>query len=92
MTKKYLPLYYEFIESGKMSHNGLCSVIKYRLGYAEKRQFRLLFEPTLKEERYWRTRLGFWLQDDIEEVGGFNTFTPTRQNALLLMAAINGEL
>lgn len=72
-----------YIDSGKTS-GGLCSI------FSETE----LFEPT--KEDCWEYRVetwGYWGVDFPSSVINCQTsFGPTRQNIVLLLAAINGEL
>lgn len=86
--KKYLPLYYKWMETGKIPRDGLC----HSLGRLSRRQLKL-FAPTpdeADEHGHWRGHWGVMLNvyfpsDDYS----FNEF---RQTVLLFVAAMNGEL
>jgi len=100
--KKYLPLYYKWMEAGRMlaGHNretsGLCDYFKDLHNGNECDELFELMKPTeedfeeLKREGKscytWASELPFGIK------GEFYTFTPLRQNIVLLMAAMNGEL
>lgn len=89
--KRYLPLYYKFIESGLMDEAGLCRVIMYHIGMDEAILFYDLFSPTCEEAG----DDAFWLSTILEKISDpiyTYRFNEMRQNALLLMAAMNNEL
>lgn len=94
-TKKYLPLYYEWIKAGKMlpvdwsmcsNTSGLCDAF-YR-----DEVFQLMI-PT-DEDKLQLAKEGLnlscWASGSPDYL--YHKFTPLRQNIVLLMAAINGEL
>ncbi len=92
--KKYLPLYEKWMRAGKLTEDrsALCDKFAYG-GYPE---FDLM-TPT--SEDFHQLKLeGFtcytWGSGDIrkEDEYQFFTFTPLRQNIVLLMAAMAGEL
>jgi hypothetical protein len=94
MKKKYLPLYEEWIKTGKIEDDvdrltgwgGLCNTV---LGNEENKDMLKLFEPLNGEH----SGTNFWAADlphgDSNRVYGF---TPMRQTIVLFLAAINGEL
>lgn len=90
MKKKYLPLYYEWMNTGLPS-NGLCESLENScdLDYFDNGQ----------GINYW----GYWAdKGDVriysgdvnheERMNMLRQFTPLRQNIVLLLAAMNGEL
>jgi hypothetical protein len=98
--KMYLPLYEEWMKTGKLPAYGLC----YSFGdidgnkyYQIQHELLSIFEPQefeeypyIKEDYVWRC---FWAADG--ETNGRNhmsEFTPLRQNIVLFMAAMNNEL
>jgi hypothetical protein len=96
--KKYLPLYYKWIKEGKLPGYGLCFSFGDLDGqYVRQHDPISIFEPLndeeyspLKEYKLWQC---FWAADG--ETNGrhlMGKFTPLRQNIVLLMAAMNGEL
>lgn len=87
--KPYLELYKKCFELGRLPDFGLCSCISNRIGYGNAMEFEHLFNPLFKSiikpisNRYWGA-------DDYDDI--LCDFGPTRQNMLLLMAAMNDEL
>ena len=93
MKKKYLDLYYEWMESGEIPEKycngntgGLCGI------FDKDRLFQLL-KPTpdeLETRRIW----GYWGLDGDENNAAPSAicFNTLRQNIVLLMAAMAGEL
>ena len=87
--KKYLPLYYKWIKTGAIDKNGLCNVfgewnaVQRKWEYHDK-LFKLMI-PT-----FYTNSTDYWAADD--DYGKIFGFGPTRQNILLLLAAMNGEL
>lgn len=86
--KKYLPLYEKWVKAGKIPENGLCDI------FENDSLFSLIDPERGVPETYW----GY---DDIQEehhqlkipiMELWYGFTPLRQNIVLLMAALNGEL
>jgi hypothetical protein len=90
--KKYLPLYYKWMETGSMNHlydwthDGLCAAIMVEFGMDEMRRMKGLFIPdsVADEGFYWGS--GFCYND----MRGI--FTPLRQTIVLFLAAMNNEL
>lgn len=95
--KKYLPLYYECMETGRLplrddlyDPNGLCCV-----GSVNQKSLKL-FTPTSQDEKqlsleglcssWWASGLSV----DSSELGW--SFTPLRQTIVLFLAAMNDEL
>lgn len=88
--KKYLPLYEKWMKSGKLPEDGLCNL------FVNDPLFELI-DPG------W---CGYWGYDGFDSYYGdpyyddhcgsmnevWYDFTPLRQNIVLLMAALNGEL
>lgn len=85
--KKYLPLYKEWMERGSLPKGGLCCCFEY-----DDRAYNLLmiFHPTEEECSEYGHGIGWWGR--VRYVEGITEFTDTRQNIVLLMAAMNGEL
>lgn len=88
---KYLPLYYKWMRTGEISGDGLCD--------CELGELFNLLRPTDHDMAIIR-RKGlcdtFWASD-LPCCGPFkfseeSDFTPLRQNIVLLMAAMSGEL
>lgn len=81
--KKYLPLYYKWMEAGQLPEFGLCCSLERYDGYD---QLLLLFAPEDRWEAcgFWAATPGNW-EDELQQ------FTPLRQTIVLLMAALNGE-
>jgi hypothetical protein len=90
--KKYLPLYYKWMKKG-MPDQGLCSSLWYLF---QEETLLELFEPTEKEYDKGGFCLFqcFWAADGVSQrdESFFYKFTPLRQNIVLFMAAMNGEL
>jgi len=84
MKKKYLPLYYKWMKQGRIPNDGLCNSLDY------SEEFRLYFANNLR---------GYWGYNgesthnlcEIDPEGPYK-FTPLRQNIVLFLAAMNGEL
>jgi hypothetical protein len=88
--KKYLPLYKELCVTGGLSGDyGLCGELSDRGLHEEKTHLRDLFHPPFEIDMNI-THLYWGSGDDQNRLTG--VFTPMRQNILLLMAAMNGEL
>lgn len=98
--KKYLDLYYDWIETGTLPEHGVCDSIRTKLGDTQQHKFLSLFQPGPE----WR---GLWGYDGndytgcILGLGGYPgltyeqvayEFNDLRQNMILLMAAMNKEL
>lgn len=88
--KKYLPLYFKWMKSGKIpyvygenSQGGLCSIYENNKLFA-------LFIPYSCELKTAPT-YGYWGCDGFRKRDS-TTFTPLRQNILLFMACMAGEL
>lgn len=88
--KKYLPLYYKWMDAKRMPEAGMCNCMD------NKDQMFILFKPTSKE----RDRLDksgfcpvFWASGLLANSDGeFTSFTPLRQTIVLFLAAMNNEL
>lgn len=87
--KKYLPLYYKWMETGLIDGiGGLCNnfahwnIVKQEWEYPDK-IFKLMTPLDMPEETYWASDVDMY---EPYEFGGL------RQNIVLLMAAMNGEL
>lgn len=86
--KKYLPLYFEWMESGGLSKGGhsvigLCSTVLVHEPLFD------LITPTDQDLFDNHSRL-FWAREDVIYAHG--KMSPLRQNLILLMCAMNGEL
>jgi hypothetical protein len=80
---KYLKLYYEWMESERIPTNGLCSY------FGTTDELFSLIDPDRGECLiYWGHEEEFLVSMDRT----WHEFTPLRQNVVLLMAAMNGEL
>jgi hypothetical protein len=93
--KKYLPLYYKWMESERLPHNGLCNC--FGLCYSEDKwesgegyeDFEIMFplpydDVNIECRNYWGAG---------EKVRNLHVaFTPLRQNIVLFLAAMNNEL
>lgn len=88
---KIMPLYHQWMVSGKMSHSGLCQTPIGKIPILLD-----LFEPSDKmlESMDWRNlSLGWWASElRMDDPKKHYTFTPLRQTIVLFCAAINGEL
>jgi hypothetical protein len=93
--KKYLDFYKKCMETGSMPksslngmNNGLCG------NFGEK--VMEIFEPTIENCREYNVvSWGYWAADrKVDENPDYwcTGFGPTRQNIVLLLAAMNGEL
>jgi hypothetical protein len=87
---KYLKRYQEWIKTGRMTYDGLCSCF----GYSDE-----IFKLFYPIERY--EDVGYWAfvgerpceaYKNARTTDVWNEFTPLRQNIILFMAAMNGEL
>jgi hypothetical protein len=79
---KHLDFYYKCLEEGKMPESGLCLCENYIDHDLLFNVFKPYQAPYLS---YWAA--GYKNSDDYEY-----QFTPLRQNIVLLMACLNGEL
>jgi hypothetical protein len=97
----FLDFYERCMELGaKMPYNGLCICFSdyYCIGYID------LFAPTLEDRHEYRNEifddtnrdldspLGYYWGSESKESPSNYVFTETRQNVILLCAALNGEL
>lgn len=91
---KYLPLYYEWMETGSLPYDGLCHCLNPDDEYLD------LFYDNQKGG-YWGYYSEFfdhpvYTQDINRDAGLFYKlqydFNPLRQNIVLLIAAMNNEL
>jgi len=92
MEKKYLKLYKQWMTSGEMTSGGLCDIFGV---YDEL--FNLVKPDEYDKQQLELEDLPRWLWGyGLPKTGYLNdqfyTFTPLRQNIVLLMAAMNGEL
>jgi hypothetical protein len=90
--KKYLPLYYQWLEAGRLPGNGLCNSIPF--GFKAVNRFSPDPEGSIHgyctlQEAYWGYNGGGPYPSSSNLA---NDFTPLRQTILLFMAAINNEL
>jgi hypothetical protein len=87
---KYLPLYKEWIKTGKMPWRGLCGSLP------DNEEMSTIFEDN-GMGGYWGYNgknvfsSDIWHDDKIFDDTVY-TFTPLRQNIVLLLAAMNNEL
>lgn len=86
--KKYLPLYERLIKSGRLHYgSGLCH--EFKRDGLDWQELREIFEPPQSIDRH--ISHFFWGSgSNQKELCG--VLTPMRQNIVLLMAALNGEL
>jgi hypothetical protein len=94
MKKTYLDLYYDWMESGRLPEEGLCKSLP--IGSTK------LFIPSQDEygNPYGDPEMFLWGysghhgdridSESIPDIG--RSFTPFRQNIVLFLAAMNGEL
>lgn len=83
---KYLKLYHKLIETGLLEYgNGLCTEFYLMGGQEEENLLSAMFEPN-KFKAYWAD------DDNVLGCDLGTKFNPLRQNIVLLMAAMNGEL
>jgi len=87
---KYLPLYFEWMETGFIPTNGLCNFF----GKCHDE-----FEVTVKRKYHLFKRImpdyavgSYWAVGDYYGEMWHRKFTPMRQSVVLLLAAMNGEL
>jgi hypothetical protein len=79
---KYLKLYYEWIKTGVIPSNGLCSI------FCHDELFQLIDPERGDRITYW----GHEAENTVCDIEKWYEFTPLRQNVVLLMAAMNNEL
>jgi hypothetical protein len=86
--KKYLKFYQECLDSGRMPDAGLCICLG-------KRKMEI-FQPIGREVNYYDGVLtGLYWASDVNPGDSFARhygFSPTRQNIVLFLAAMNNEL
>lgn len=91
---KYLKLYKEWMEAGKMPEPGLCAKFSDVFGWTLKKypHFDLIKPDDREKIRLDINGLApsYWGSDSSQELKYI--FTPLRQNLVLLMAALNNEL
>jgi hypothetical protein len=90
MKTKYLPLFYEWAETGVLPSGGLC------FSLPEHDDLFMLFYPgKAKHNAYWgydgKNRIVWEIVCDFDERVA-RQFTPLRQNIVLFLAAMNNEL
>ena len=96
--KKYLPLYEKWMETGNLPEWGLCNCFGKWLVIEEKWKYNDKLFPLFVEEMHRKDE--FWAFEDDDDVSYVlepaeivgRQFSPLRQNIVLLMAAMNGEL
>ncbi len=92
--KNFIELHNEWIESGRMPNSGLCICLSGKM----KTQLFDLFKPTEEELLHlvWDGfSSGYWASGvplDADSDTRYNVYTELRQNIMLLLAAMNGEL
>lgn len=94
--KKYLPLYYEWMESGEIPRSGLCNSLNDTDDPFHKDELLIQFAPLFEEEparylcaQYW----GHGNEDgDIHTSEIAYQFSTLRQTLILFCAVLNGEL
>lgn len=78
--KKYVSLYYKWMETGELSRAGLCT----SLDWPEELQ---LFVPK------WKSPWSYWANEGHPNAKHLSiVFNPLRQNIVLFLAAMNNEL
>lgn len=80
--KKYLPLYEKWIKTGRLPNNGLCAI------FPQDELFDLIDPEEGAHETYW----GYEGSMKVPDLTMWYEFTTLRQNVVLLMAAMAGEL
>jgi len=85
----YLDFYYKCMKTGRLPNDGLCNYFGFFIG--DNMTFDLM-RPHVSELEN-TGEMGYWGMDGFkeEERNGYD-FTPLRQNVVLFMAAMNGEL
>lgn len=88
---KYLPLYYEWAKRKKIPNNGLC-LTPLRGNYLDLFAVKDINNSTCwywgyDGEFYYFQNISSWKQREIKF-----RFTPVRQNIMLFICAMNGEL
>ena len=92
---RYLPLYYEWMKKGLLPSHGLChSLDEFR--HPTKFFWLLTPDEEFSDDTamYWgfigeKYTEKYYKSDDVDKLF---KFTPLRQNIVLFMAAMNGEL
>ena len=89
---KYLSLYYEWLSTGLLPTGGLCQC----LSEIDRQGTINLFKPKrARHNAFWgydgKNRVLWGIYCEFDEAVA-REFTPLRQNIVLLMAAMNGEL
>lgn len=87
--KPYLELYKKCCKLGRLPDHGLCSCIYIEIGRGNGIEFKYLFNPLFNSNIKPISKF-YWGADDYYNL--LFDFGPTRQNMLLLMAAMNDEL
>lgn len=84
---KYLPLYYRWMKTGRLPKDGLCRC------FPDDSFLNLITPgPEIRSVMYWGYR-GEDISDDyFYALNRLYEFSPLRQNIVLLMAAMAGEL
>lgn len=87
---KYLPLYYKWIKKG-LPEDGLCNSLPENDALFQLMtpldEYKYLAYWGFNGEMRYRRSYGLAINEEI-----WNSFTPLRQNIILFMAALNGEL
>jgi hypothetical protein len=90
--KKYLKFYEDCAEIGFIPINTKNGVVGGLCGNFGN-EVMSLFEPTPEDCREYNVcTWGFWGHDDWLDIYWDTSFGPTRQNIVLFLAAMNGEL
>ena len=94
---KYLKLHNEFVENGQMSEAGLCAVFSGTDGYPSCLKKFSLFELFLNDPLqegilWWGVRGDRAPSESLSVFREIKSYTPLRQNIVLLLAAMNNEL
>lgn len=84
LAMKYLELYYQWIETGRLPNAGLCNSLHFK--YETTGMLNEMFRPV--GASYWTP----WAGTSKNSIDNCYAFNPLRQNIMLLMAAMNGEL
>ena len=88
MGKKYLSYYEEWAKEGRMPNSGLCQIF----GYDPLFTLMTPSEEDFEEMENKRLPTIFWGKGDYDDRWINGGFSPLRQNIVLFMAAMNGEL
>ncbi len=83
---KYFDLYCEWTDLGHLPDCGLCYSLDRIEGKPKDKLFKLMKPPSKKRDLYW----GYDEYNSSFE-SRLHSFTPLRQNIILLMACLNNE-